>query len=52
MNAPDRTSPVSVKPRKLVLTTETLRRLSCDDEGPTPFAHPTTTVNTIKSGCC
>ncbi len=39
------------KSPKLVLSKETLRKLA---EKPTQRegAHPTTTVNTIKTGCC
>ena len=40
--------------RKLVLSLETLMRLDPANEvaRPTGGTHPTTTVNTIHTGCC
>jgi hypothetical protein len=51
MNVPDRTTSL-VLPRKLTLNVETVRRLGGMDEEDLFPAHPTTTVNTVKSGCC
>ncbi len=52
MSPSDRSNVVN-PPRKLELSVETVRLLGGRDEkGPMAFTQPTTTVNTLKSGCC